>query len=166
MIAVGTPVQLLRRETYQSAMGSYGGQCPAKSETVGQEDVGTLHAEFIAVVLLSQHYIADERFDGRYQRICCIPTRSTDVPAALLDIFLHEFVLHGVIFLHPGILHTSFEVEDIIGILLQQEEVLVDSVPYILFDSSLYVPVPLGVQVGIRHHVDFGSLLGLRGLCL
>lgn len=49
---IGTPIQLLRGETDEPAMGGYGGQRPAETEAVGQEDVGAFHTQFVAIELL------------------------------------------------------------------------------------------------------------------
>ena len=134
-------------------------QCPAKSETVGQEDVRAFHSEFLSVILLSQHNIADERFSRRYQSVRCVPATSGNVPAAFPDVLLHFFVLCRIVLLHPGIFHSAFKVEYIVRILFQQKQVLVDRVPYILFNGSLYIPVPLSVQMGICYHVGFRLFL-------
>ena len=139
-------------------MGGNGGQCPSEPETVGQEDVGALHTQLLAVKLLPQHDIADERLDGGHQSIGSIPTGPAHVPAACLYKGLHQFVFTRIILLHPGILHTTLEIEDVVGILVQEEKILVQGIPDILLDGGLDVPVPLCVQVGIRHHIRFRFL--------
>ena len=89
------------------------------------------------------------------------------MPAAAFDEVFHLLVLAGIIFLHPCVFHTSFEVEHIVGEFFQQEEVLVDGVPYIFLDGGLYVPVPLCVKMGVGHHIGFGPVLcGVAGICL
>ncbi len=159
-----SPAQLLRGETNQAAVLGDGGQCPAKSEAVGQEDVGALHTELPAVVLLAQHDVTDGGLGGGHQGVGGVPACTADVPTAILDVFLHLLVLLRIVFLHPGILHAALEVENVVGILLQQKQVLVDGVPHILLDGGLDVPVPLGVQVGVGHQIGLG--LSCRGfLC-
>ena len=141
-------------------MGRNGRKCPAKTETVRQENVHALHTEFLPVIILAEHDVTKRRLYGRNQRISGIPAGSADMPTAALYEFLHLFVLRRIIFLHPSIFHTSFKIKNIFRILLQQKQILADRIPHIILDCGLDIPVPLCVQMCIRHHVGF------RLLCL
>ena len=95
-----------------------GGKRPSESEAVRQEDIRSFFSELLPVVRLSEHDVTDGGFDGRNQHITCFPATSGDMPAAFLDEFLHLFILFGIVFLHPRILHSPFKVENVFGIFL------------------------------------------------
>ena len=80
------------------------------------------------------------------------------MPTSGLDILLHLFVLNRKIFLYPCILDTTLKIEHIIRVLFKKHKVLVYCIPHILFNRSLYVPVPLSIQMRIRHNICFWLL--------
>ena len=110
------PHEFLRRETDETTMGGQRGQSVAKAEAVGQEDVGALGIELRAVERLSEQHVPQPRLRRANDGLVGIPAAAGDMPAPLCHIALHLLVLDGVILLHPGILHCSLEVEDIVGI--------------------------------------------------
>ncbi len=150
-------------------MGSDRRQCPAKTKTIWQEDIRALHSELFPVILLSEQNVADKRLGRRHQHIRCIPATAGDMPAAVPDILFHFFILRRIIFLHPGIFHTTFEVEHIVGIAFQQKQILTERIPNILFDRCLDIPVPLGIQMSVGYHIGLRLFvlfvgLGKRGI--
>ena len=160
---VGAPYQFLRREADQSAMLGQRRQVVAEAEAVGQEDVRPLGAELLPVERLSEQHIAYPRLWRADDGFIGIPRTARDVPPPFGNVLLHLFILQGIIFLHPRILHTSLEVEDVVGILSQQEEILVQCVPHILADGGLHIPVPLCVEVCVGHHIGLHCLF--LGVC-
>ena len=141
-------------------MGRNGRKCPAKTETIRQKDVSAFHTKFLPIIILTKHDVTNRRLYGRNQRISGIPAGSTNMPTTALYEFLHLFVLRRIIFFHPSILDRTFKIKDVFRILLQQKQILTDRVPYIILNCGLDIPVPLCVQMCIRHHVGF------RLLCL
>ena len=139
-------------------MGRNGRKCPAKTETIRQKDVSAFHTKFLPIIILTKHDVTNRRLYGRNQCISGIPAGSADMPTAALYEFLHLFVLRRIIFLHPSIFDRTFKIKDVFRILLQQKQILTDRVPYIILDCGLDIPVPLCVQMCIRHHVGFRSL--------
>ena len=67
------------------------------------------------------------------------------MPATVGHVGFHLVVKLGIVLFHPGILHGSLKVEDVIGVLLQEEEILGERVTYMVTYGCLDVPVPLGV---------------------
>ncbi len=130
-------------------MIGYSRKCPAETEAVGKENICTLNSKLVTIKVLTQHDIADLRFNRRNNHIIGIPACTGDMPSAILDIILYLLIFCGIVLLHPRILHTSLEVEYIVGILAEQKQILGKSLPHIIADSSLDIPVPLGIQMGI-----------------
>ena len=64
------------------------------------------------------------------------------MPAPRPYVFLHHVVFPRIIFFHPGILDRTLEIEDVIGILVKELEVHVESIPDIFPDCGLNIPVP------------------------
>ncbi len=155
-----TPHEFLGREADQTAVRGHRGQRPAEAEAVGQEDVGALHAELVAIEVLTVEDVARERLDRGDVGIGGVPRTASDVPATRGDVVLHQLVLVGIVLLHPLVLDTALEVEDIVGVLGQQHEVLVERLGNVLRDGALNVPVPLRVEVSVRHDVGLVLLLG------
>ena len=139
-------------------MGRNGRKCPAKTETIRQKDVSAFHTKFLPIIILTKHDVTNRRLYGRNQCISGIPAGSADMPTTALYEFLHLFVLRRIIFLHPSIFDRTFKIKDVFRILLQQKQILTDRVPYIILDCGLDIPVPLCVQMCIRHHVGFRFL--------
>ena len=142
-------------------MFSHSGEGPSETEAVGEEDVGALHSEFVAVVFLSESDIAHQRFYRGDVNVVGIPARTGDMPAARFDKVLHLFILLRVIFFKPCVVLAALEVEYIIGEMGKQEIVAADGIPEILADGGLNRPVPLSVEMG----VSYGIYLRL-GFCL
>src|SRR5574344_1282640 len=111
------PLQLLRRETYQTAMGSYSRQSPTEAKTIGQKDIGTFSAKLLPIEILSIHDATNRRLGRGNKNITSLPTTSRDVPSSLFNVFLQFLILIGIIFLHPIIFYTTLEIEDIVRIL-------------------------------------------------
>ena len=156
---IGAPLQLLRREADEPAVGSQRGQRVGKAEAVGQENVGALGVELLAVESLPEQHVAQERLRRADDDLVGIPAAAGNVPATSLDVLLHLLVLQRVVLLHPGILHAALEVEDVVRVLLQQHQVLLERVADVVADGGLHVPVPLGVEMGIGHHVGLHGFL-------
>ena len=125
-----------------------------ETEAVGQEHVGALLAELLAVERLAQQHVAYPRLRRTDYHLVGIPRAAGYVPPAAVYPLLQLSILGRVVLLHPGILHGALEVEDVVGILPEQHEVLHHRVPDVTLDRCLYVPVPLGVQVGVSHQID------------
>ena len=149
----GAPHQLLTREANQSTMSCKRRQGVGETEAVGQEHVCSLSTELLTVEILTKHKVAQHRLGRTDNRLVGIPRTTSYVPTALNYILFQFLVFQWVIFLHPSVLHCSFEVEYIIRILSEQRQVLVKGVSYVVSDSSLNIPIPLGIQVGIGHHI-------------
>ena len=154
------PSQFLRGETYQSAMCSERRQRPSEAETVGQEDVRTFRAELLAIESLPQQDVADDGFGRRYQYVVGIPTATTDIPASFTDIVFHFLVHVGIVLFHPSILDCPLEVEQVIGVAFQQGEIAFQSIFHVFVDGRLHIPVPLRVEMCVRHDVSFQGLGG------
>ena len=138
-------------------MRGYGRQDIRESEAVGQEDIRTLHPEFLLIELLPIEDVTRERLRGTDVRIVGIPAAARHMPAPQLDILLHCLVFQRVVLLHPGILHTPLKVEDIVRVPTQQVEVRLHRLRHIFTDGFLYIPVPLGIEMRIRHHISLLS---------
>ena len=156
---LGAPHEFLRRETDEATMGGQCGQGVAKAEAVGQEDVGALGIELRAVERLSEQHVPQPRLRRANDGLVGIPTAAGDMPTPLCHVAFHLLVLDGVILLHPGILHRSLEVKDIVGILLEKEKVLGECVTDMVADSGLHVPVPLRVEMRVGHHIGLHFLV-------
>ena len=138
----------------------------AKAEAIGQEDVGTLGVEFLAIESLTKQHITQERFRRTDDSLVSIPTTTSNMPTAIGNIAFHFFILQWIVFLHPRIFHAAFKVENIVGIFLEQKEILVQCVSDVVADSGLHVPVPLCVEMCVSHHVGFHCfLLGMSTQC-
>ena len=162
----GAPHQFLRRKANQTAMSRQCRQRIAKAEAVGQEDVGALGIEFLAIKSLTKQHISQERFRRTDDSLVSIPTTTSNMPTAIGNIAFHFFILQWIVFLHPCIFHATFKVENIVGIFLEQKEILVQCVSDMVADSSLHVPVPLRVEMCVSHHVGFHCfLLGMNTQC-
>ena len=157
------PLQFLGRKTYQSAVIGYGRQCPTKSEAVGQENIGRKHAELVAIEVLTVHNISHKRLWRRDIRVGSVPRGAGNVPSALLHILLHHLILVWEVFLHPRIFHAALEVEHIVGILFEQHQVGVERLRYILAYRGLHIPVPLRIEVCVRHNIGFRLALSRCG---
>ena len=157
------PLELLRRKADQSGMRRDGRQRVGEAETVGQEDVARLATELPLVELLSQQYVAEERFGRGYVGIGRIPRRAADVPAPLLDVWPDLPIRLRIILLHPVVLDRPFEIEHVVGIVFQQPQILIERIADIGVDGRFHIPVPLRIEVGVRHHVEgWVRLLGCK----
>ena len=162
-VAVERPVaphELLRREADQSAVRGDRRERPSESEAVREEDVRTLDAELVAVEVLPVEDVAREGLRGGDVRVGGIPRAAGHMPAALADVLLHQLILMGEVLLHPLVLDTALEVEQVVGVLRQQEQVLIQRLGNVLRNRALNVPVPLRVEVGVRDHVNLVRFLG------
>lgn len=84
------------------------------------------------------------------------------MPASLRHIFLYLLIFQRIVFLHPPIFHTSLKVEDVIGIGLEQMEVLGHRLPDVVLNGCLDIPVPLRVEMRVSHHVGLQFILSAR----
>ena len=137
-----------------------------KAEAVGQEDVGAFGVEFLSIECLTKQHVAQKRLRRTDDSLVSIPTATCNVPTAIGNIAFHFFILQWIVFLHPCIFHTTFKVENIVGIFFEQKEILVQCVSDMVADSSLHVPVPLCVEMCVSHHIGFHCfLLGMNTQC-
>ena len=159
------PLEFLGREPDQPGMCGDRRQRIAEPETVGQENVVRLHAELLAVEPLPQQDVAEKRLRRGNVGVGGVPRTAADVPAAAADPLLHLSVQVGIVLLHPTVLNTSFEVENIVGIAFQQPEVLDHRIADVNLDRSLYVPVPLRIEMRVGNHIGLVFLLRIKPLC-
>ena len=154
------PHQLLCREADQARVCGDRGKRPPEAEAVRKEDVRTLDAELRAVEVLSVEDVAREGLCRRDIRVRGVPRTPRDVPPTFADVALDQFVLVRVVLLHPLVLDTALEVEDIVRILRQQMQVLVQCLRNVLQNRPLHVPVPLGIEVRVRNQIGLVAILG------
>ena len=147
------PSQLLGGETDKPAMAGQGRKVIAEAEAVGQKNIGALLAELLPVECLAKQYIAYPRLRRANHGLVGIPRTAGKMPAPCGHIFFYLLIFQRIVFFHPPILHASLKVENIIGIGLQQMEVLRHRLPNVILDGGLHVPVPLRVEVGVGYHV-------------
>ena len=159
------PHQLLRRETYQPAVFGQRGHRIGEAEAVGQEHIGALLAELLAIERLAEQDVTNPRLRRADDGLVGIPAAAGDVPATLPYPVFQLCILRRIVFLHPGVFHAALEVENVVGILAEQVEVLHHRVPDIGPDGGLHIPVPLGVQMGIGNHIHRPRCLCRCGLC-
>ena len=158
-----TPHQFLSREADQARVCGDRGKRPPEAEAVRKENVRALDTKLRTVEVLSVENVAREGLRGREIRIRGIPRTARDVPAALVDVTFDEFVLIRIVLLHPLVLDTALEIEDIVRVLRQKMQILVQRLRDVLQNRTLYVPVPLGIEVGVRHQIGLVTLLGPDG---
>ena len=83
------------------------------------------------------------------------------MPSAGSYVSLELFEKVRIVLLRPGIFHGSFETEFIVGVFVEQREVLYERVVQILVDGSLHRPSPLCVEMSVGNHVDCRFVLGV-----
>lgn len=71
------------------------------------------------------------------------------MPAAIGYIFFQPLKPVGIVLLGPGILDGTFKIEDVVGICLQQAEILIQRIEKKLIDRTLHIPTPLRIEMGI-----------------
>ena len=153
------PLQFLRGEADQAAVGGDGGQMEPEPEAVGEEDVRADGAELLLVEALPHQDVARERFRGGNVRVGRLPAAAGDVPAARRDGFAQALEVFRIVLLHPGVLDARLAVEHVVGILADQREVAEERLGDVLRDGGLHVPVPLGIQVRVGDKVGFRSVV-------
>ena len=154
------PTELLGREPDQPAMGGNRRQRISEPETVGQENIGRFPPKFRLEELLSQQNVPEKGLCRRHVRVRGIPRTAGQVPAPLGHVFFQPLVTLRVVLLGPGIFDSTLEIEEITGVILQQPEILVQRVQQEFVDRTLYVPAPLGVEMGVRHEIGTVFLCG------
>ena len=70
-------------------MGCHSRQRPSETETVREEDIGTLHTEFIPIIVLTIKNVTGKRLYRRDIWIIGIPCASGDMPSAFIYILLY-----------------------------------------------------------------------------
>ena len=76
--------------------------------------------------------------------------------------WLREERQSGGYYTSTGVVDTAdptFKVENIVGIFLEQKEILVQCVSDMVADGGLHVPVPLRVEMCVSDHVGLHCLL-------
>jgi len=159
----GAPHQFLRREAYQAAVGSRRRHVVGKAEAVGQEHVVRLRAELLPVERLAEQDVANPRFGRADDDLVGVPTAAGQVPAVLADALGQLLPVLGIVLLHPIVLDGTLEVEDVVGIVAHEGQVLFQRGADVVTDGGLDVPVPLRVEVGIRYHEGRGAMVVLCG---
>ena len=119
------PLKLLGGESYESAVGGYGGQLEPEAEAVGKENVGAQGAEFLLIEVLPQEYVAGERL-GRWNiGVGGLPAASAYVPAPPRNDVPQPRIRLGVVFFHPRVLDSALTVEYVVGEPVYEHQVTV-----------------------------------------
>ena len=113
-------------------MGCQRGHGIRESEAVGQKDIRSFLAEFLAVEGLSEQDVTNPGLGRAENHLVGIPAAAGNMPASAGNPLFQFLILCGIILLHPRIFHTAFEIEHIVGILTEEGEILHHRVPNVL----------------------------------
>ena len=158
----GTPHQLLRGESLHARMGQDRRQRSRKSEAIRQHVFRAGLAEFPSEPFISVKDLANDRLRAGSVHIALFHRRSRREPSSRIHVLLQLGEIFRVILLHEPIAVRPAEIENVMGILLEQLEVLLHRLADVFVDDLGVFPSPLGVQMGIADDVE-SWLLGEVG---
>ena len=150
-----TPGQFLRGKTDQVGVAHDGGKMPTEAKTVGQEDIFTAHAEFFVEIAVAQQDITEKSLGRGHVHVAVFVRTPAGIPTPLFDVFFQFLEQFRIVFFHQFVAVRAFEIESIIGVLLEEFEVIEKGLFDTRSDGALQRPVPDGIEVGGRHRKDF-----------
>src|SRR5579872_259075 len=143
-------------------MSKNGRQGCGKAKTVWQHVFRTRSSEF-----LSEPLIAIENYPNDCLSVGCVdiaffhrgPRRK---PTALSNIFLQLCEILRIILLHQTISIRPTKVKNIMGIFIEEHEIIFHRLPQVFVYDLRILPSPFRVQVGITHDVKAWLLRQIR----
>ncbi len=128
----------------------YAGKRGREAEAVGEHVFVAGDAKFFAKVMIAIEHVAHERLGGGDVVISLVDAGAAGEPAAGGDVFFELFVFGRVILLHHFVAARAGEIEDVVGVFIEQSEVVVQGIGEV-FADGLGVGSSRALRVGGGH---------------
>src|SRR5215813_5863980 len=148
------PREFLRGKTLDTGVSQEAGQRRWKAKTVRQHVFGAGPAEFATEKSVSVKHLPKDRFCGGRVDVALFHGRTRRKPPSRLHVGLELAEIGGVVFHHHAIAVGAAEVENIMWVLLEQVEILMQSVRKILAYGFRIFPSPLCIQMRVPNNIE------------
>jgi hypothetical protein len=131
-----------------------GRQGGGKSEAVGQHIFRAGLAQLFTKPIVPVQDLADNRLGARSVHVALFHRRTGRKPSAGIHIALELREISREILLHETVPVGAAEIENIMGVFLEQLEIILHRFANILADHLRIFPTPLRIQVCVTNHVE------------
>ena len=136
-------------------MRSDGRKRVTESKAIDKKDIVASLAKLLFKITITEEHLAHQCLRGRRVDIASIPKGSSNIPPPLGNTCLHLLIQIRIVFLGQAIADRSLKIHAVMRKFLDQIKVLLQSLADTGTDRILYRPIPLGIEVSIRHQIHF-----------